>query len=92
MLQGNILYSFKKEYDYKNPTEVIDLRVFTSVKSSEDETNRPYSFNVYSSDQCFSLIAANDTEKETWIREIGRTIVLCRCSSVVEDEEDYNDY
>lgn len=70
---------------------MIDLRVFTSVKSSEDETNRPYSFNVYSPDQCFSLVAADDTDKETWIREIGRTIVLCRYNSVVEEEDDYNE-
>ena len=86
VLQDSTLYSFKKESVYENPTEVIDLRVFSSVKSSEvlftsfhpfftmaniflignvqDYTNRQYSFDVYSSDLVFSMVAASEGEKE----------------------------
>lgn len=49
---------------YENPTETIDLRVFSSVKSSEDYTNRTHSFDVYSSDMVFSMVAATENEKE----------------------------
>lgn len=40
----------------KDPTEIIDLRVFSSVKSSEDATNRSHSFDVYSSEMAFSMV------------------------------------
>lgn len=49
---------------YSDPTEVIDLRVFSSVKSSEDYTNRAHSFDVYSADMVFSMVAETETEKE----------------------------
>lgn len=75
--------------EYKDPTEVIDLKVFSSVKSSEDTTLRTYSFDVYSPDMCFSLVAGSESEKEDWIRAIGRAIVISRTKSWQhEDEED----
>jgi len=43
---------------------MIDLRVFSSVKSSEDYTNRPHSFDVYSSEMVFSMVAESEAEKE----------------------------
>ena len=49
---------------YDSPTEVIDLRVFSSVKSSEDYTNRTHSFDVYSADMVFSMVAGSENEKE----------------------------
>ncbi len=49
---------------YSEPTEVIDLRVFSSVKSSEDYTNRTHSFDVYSADLVFSMVASSESEKE----------------------------
>jgi hypothetical protein len=64
VLQDSVLYSFKKERDYTDPTEVINLRVFSSVKSSDDSTNKAHSFDVYSSEMVFSLVAASETEKE----------------------------
>jgi len=50
--------------EYVDPTEMIDLRVFSSVKSSEDYTNRPHSFDVYSSEMVFSMVAESEAEKE----------------------------
>merc|ERR1712025_1534511 len=72
----------------KNPTEVVDLRVFSSVKSSEDYTNRINSFDVYSADMVFSMVAASETEKEDWIRAIGRAIVISRTKSWQDENDD----
>lgn len=90
VLQDSTLHSFKKERVYENPTESIDLRVFNSVKSSEDYTNRQYSFDVYSAEAVFSMVAATEPEKEDWIRAIGRAIVISRTKSWQDDgdEED----
>jgi len=88
VLQDSTLYSFKKEKTYDTPTEVIDLRVFSSVKSSEDYTNRQHSFDVYSSDMVFSMVASNEAEKEDWIRAIGRAIVISRTKSWQDENND----
>jgi len=66
---------------YDEATEVIDLRVFSSVKSSEDYTNRTHSFDVYSAEMVFSMVASSESEKEDWIRAIGRAIVISRTKS-----------
>jgi len=64
VLQDSTLYSFKKERVYDEPTEIIDLRVFSSVKSSEDYTHRAHSFDVYSTDMVFSMVAPSESDKE----------------------------
>lgn len=88
VLQDSTLYSFKTERVYESPTEVIDLRVFSSVKSSEDFTNRSHSFDVYSADMVFSMVAGSENEKEDWIRAIGRAIVISRTKSWQDENED----
>lgn len=88
VLQDSTLHSFKKEKNYENPTESIDLRVFCSVKSSEDYTNRQHSFDVYSADHVFSMVAVSENEKEDWIRAIGRAIVISRTKSWQDDADD----
>ena len=88
VLQDSTLYSFKKERVYDSPTEVIDLKVFSSVKSSEDFTNRSHSFDVYSADMVFSMVAGSENEKEDWIRAIGRAIVISRTKSWQDENED----
>jgi len=75
-LEGSTLHTFKKEKDYANPTEIIDLKVFSSVKSSEDHTHKPFSFDVYSPESRFSFVAKSENDKEDWIRHIGKAIVL----------------
>lgn len=57
------LYSFKTKTDSK-PTETIDLRIFSSVKSSEETTNKANSFDVYSHDTTFTLLAETSKDKE----------------------------
>ena len=76
VLEGSTLYSFKQEKVYDNPTEQIDLKVFSSVKSSEDHTHKQYSFDVYSQEMRFSMVAQTENEKEDWIRHIGKAIVM----------------
>jgi len=90
VLQDSVLYSFKNQREYTDPTEVIDLRVFSSVKSSEDYTNRPHSFDVYSSDTVFSMVAESEADKEDWIRAIGRAIVISRTKSWQDESEDHD--
>ncbi|ETO12579.1 hypothetical protein RFI_24797, partial [Reticulomyxa filosa] len=100
VLQGSILYTFKEEkqkknfffcwcflQNYENPTEIIDLKVFSSVKSSEDRTNRKHSFDVYSPDLRHSLVATSESEKEDWIRHIGKAIVLSNKKTIQKDYE-----
>jgi hypothetical protein len=85
-LQDSYLLSFKKERGYDEaPTETIDLKIFSSVKSSEDYTHKAHSFDVYSSDMVFSMVAASENEKEDWIRAIGRAIVISRTKSWQEE-------
>jgi len=88
VLQDSNLYSFKKEKVYDSPTETIDLKVFSSVKSSEDYTNKPHSFDVYSNDTVFSMVANTENEKEDWIRAIGRAIVISRTKSWQEENQE----
>jgi hypothetical protein len=64
---------------------MIDLRVFSSVKSSEDQTHRANSFDVYSSDIRFSMVAPTENDKEDWIRHIGKAIVVCNHKSFQKD-------
>jgi len=85
VLQDSTLYSFKKERVYDTPTEIVDLRVFSSVKSSEDYTHRAHSFDVYSTDMVFSMVAPAEGDKEDWIRAIGRAIVISRTKNWQED-------
>ncbi len=70
------LHTFKKEKDYANPTGIIDLKVFSCVKSSEDHTHKAFSFDVYSPESRFSFVAKSENDKEDWIRHIGKAIVL----------------
>merc|ERR1712244_32077 len=90
VLEGSTLHTFKKEKDYVNPTEIIDLKVFSSVKSSEDNTNKLNSFDVYSPESRFSFVAKSENEKEDWIRHIGKAIVLSNTKSVFQKEIEWN--
>jgi len=94
VLDDNKLYSFKNKEEMKNATETIDLKVFSSVKSSEDYTGRANSFDVYSPDFIFSMAAETESDKEDWIRAIGKAIVMSHTKPQeygVEDDTDDED-
>merc|ERR1719499_2173807 len=76
VLEDHTLYSYKSPEEMKTPTETIDLKIFSSVKSSEDFTGKPNSFDVYSPDFIFSMAAESESQKEDWIRAIGKAIVM----------------
>lgn len=88
VLDDNKLYSFKDKSSTKDATETIDLKVFSSVKSSEDYTGKANSFDVYSPDFTFSMAAENETDKEDWIRAIGRAIVMSHASLKQDDDSE----
>merc|ERR1719357_407811 len=91
VLDDNKLYSFKSKDEMKSATETIDLKVFSSVKSSEDFTGKPNSFDVYSPDFVFSMAAESESDKEDWIRAIGKAIVMSHTKPVEEYDDDDDD-
>merc|ERR1719454_1474318 len=88
VLDDNKLYSFKSKDEMKNATETIDLKVFSSVKSSEDFTGKANSFDVYSPDFVFSMAAECESDKEDWIRAIGRAIVMSHTKLAQDSEKE----
>mmetsp|Transcript_13786 Transcript_13786/g.27957 ORF Transcript_13786/g.27957 Transcript_13786/m.27957 type:complete len:167 (+) Transcript_13786:66-566(+) len=91
VLTPDRLYSFKREKQYSDPTEEIDLRQCGTVKSADDLTNRPYSFTVQVPERHFFLAAANDADRNEWVAAIGRATTESRrvrsYSEEVEHEE-----
>lgn len=71
---------------------MIDLKVYSSVKSS-DRTTKNDSFDLYSNTHSFSLIATSESEKEDWIRALGRAIVISHNAQINDqiEDEDYED-
>ena len=47
MLTSNVLYTFKYERKYKDPTELVYLKECTTIKSAEEEINKENSFVNY---------------------------------------------
>lgn len=61
------------------------------MKSSH-RTGRGNSFDLYSTNHTFALIAASEAEKEDWIRSLGRAIVMGHSGkAVTRDDEDEDD-
>eukprot|EP01083_Nonionella_stella_P176234 616037_1 len=89
--RGKLLYSFKNERDYANPTESIDLKVHSSVKSSEEYTGKANSFDVYSHETVFSMYAESENDKEDWIRAIGRAIVMSHAKNDYDGSDPYEE-
>jgi hypothetical protein len=90
VLQDCTLYSYAQEKVYDTPTEMIDLRVFCSVKSCEDVTLKEHSFVVYSSAAAFTMVAATEPDKEDWIRAIGRAIVISRTKTWHDEDQEHD--
>lgn len=66
VLQDNILYTFKNDKILTNPTEIIDLNIFSSIKSTDNVYNKQHTFDIYSSDMSYSICADNEATKEEW--------------------------
>ncbi len=62
----------------------IDLSECLTVKSADEKTEKPHSFEVATPDQVFYMYAANEKEKDDWIGAIGRCVDLVICFPVLE--------
>lgn len=56
------------------PTQVIDLKILSSVKTTEDGTLN--GFNVYNEEMRYEFIAKDEGEKWDWMRRIAKSIIL----------------
>jgi hypothetical protein len=52
----------------------IDLSECLTVKSADEKTEKPHSFEVATPDQVYYMYAANEKEKDDWIGAIGRFV------------------
>eukprot|EP00825_Cyclidium_porcatum_P025185 TRINITY_DN27447_c0_g1_i1.p1 TRINITY_DN27447_c0_g1~~TRINITY_DN27447_c0_g1_i1.p1 ORF type:complete len:127 (+),score=21.39 TRINITY_DN27447_c0_g1_i1:85-465(+) len=75
VLTPNTLYTFKEQKIYKSPTEIIPLKQVTTIKSTDDETNKSNSFKIEVQDRKFYMAASTNHEKEQWIGAIGKAMV-----------------
>ncbi len=87
VLKGNKLFYCKDEHSLAHG--VIDLKYCLTVKSAEDKTNKPNSFQVATPQESYFLCAKDMKEKDEWIGAIGRAIV--RFSSAYTNENGYDD-
>merc|ERR1719390_345210 len=91
VLTPDRLYSFKREKQYSDPTEEIDLRQCGTVKSADDLTNRQYTFTVQVPERNYFLIAANDAERNEWVAAIGRATTESRRVRSYSEEVEYQE-
>merc|ERR1711937_367450 len=83
VLTPQYLCSFKKQGEYRGPTEFIRLRECVTVKSTDHDTGRANTFRVDTRDRTFFLIADSAEEREAWIGHIGRQMV--RATVLIDD-------
>ena len=70
---------------------MIEVNRCLSIKGAEDAINKPFAFEVSTTDSSMYFVADNDKEKEDWINAVGRAIVRHSKSMLDRDEVDYND-
>lgn len=83
VLKGNKLYFSKSPKDA--PHGVIDLKDCLTVKSAEDQTGKPNSFEVATPEATYYMYANSESDKDQWIGAIGRAIV--RYSSAYTNDD-----
>lgn len=74
------------------PHGMVDLKGCLTVKSADEKSGKKFSFEVATGDAVFFLYAPTEAEKDEWVGQIGRAIVLGSRSFVAgagdEEEED----
>ena len=68
VLQGFMLYSFKNEKEYDDPTEIFDLRIYSTAKRSED--GKTGQFELSSPNDMRIFCASSENEMKNWIKHI----------------------
>lgn len=78
VLTPTTLYTFKEERKYRNPTEVINLKECSTIKSAEEEVHKPNAIvsasfiqRIDCPDRTYYFVAESSSEKEGWIGSIG---------------------
>jgi len=57
------------------PHGMVDLKDCLTVKSAEDKTGKPHSFEVATPEMTYYMHAEDETAKDEWIGAIGKAIV-----------------
>ena len=68
--------TFESENINGTPTEVLVLNYCNSVKSAEEDTNKPNSFSIDYSGTLFYFYCDTNEDKTKWIGIVSKRIVL----------------
>lgn len=71
------------------PRGVIEVNRCLSIKGAEDAINKPFAFEISTTDSNMYFVADKDKDKEDWINSIGRAIVRHSKSMLDNDQGDY---
>ncbi|KAG5238329.1 Pleckstrin domain-containing protein [Salix suchowensis] len=72
------------------PRGVVPVGKCLTVKGAEDVLNKPYAFELSTSQETMYFIADSEKEKEEWINSIGRSIVQHSRSVTDSEIVDYD--
>ncbi|KAK4779796.1 hypothetical protein SAY87_015902 [Trapa incisa] len=72
------------------PRGVIPVSSCLTVKGAEDVLNKPYAFEVSTTQDTMYFIADSEKDKEDWINSIGRSIVQHSRSVTDSEVVDYD--
>ncbi|CAD8212750.1 unnamed protein product [Paramecium pentaurelia] len=76
VLTNFTLYTFKKQQQYNNPTEVIDLNQIVSIKQADDhELQKLNSITIQTHDSIFYLIVQDEQQQQQWISIISSQLL-----------------
>ena len=89
VLTKDHLLTFKEKGNYTAPTEAIKMDTCSTVKSSDDEINKEFSFKLDINGVTFYFYAESYEEKEGWIGALGRSMIK---PSIMIDEAFDNEY
>lgn len=70
VLQGYMLYSFKEEKQYSDPTEIFDLRIYNKAKKSTGDNAKTGQFELSSPNDSRIFLASSENEMKDWIKHI----------------------
>lgn len=68
------------------PRGIIEVNKCLSIKGAEDAINKPFAFEISTTDSNMYFVADSDKEKEDWINAVGRAIVR-HSKSVLDNEQ-----
>ena len=70
------------------PHGIIDLKDCLTVKSAEEKSGKPHSFEVATPEHTYYMFADDEASKDEWIGAIGKAIVRYSRSYRPEEVDD----